>query len=379
MTSEELIAVRCGGCGQVFRVPPQQEERRAKCRGCGHEFTIPVTPPSQVRKRSGRPARRRLISAPDARLAAACAANIERLSQRNPYGDSNRGARWRLLATAVALLGATVGSIAYFGFAPKGVATQAEHLERGRVAKLAAPRTEFEFESLADLIESVEPSIVQINTNRGVGSGFVIDPAGLIVTCDHCVDRTLSAQVTFANGDVLPVVGLRATRPGSDLAVLQVAPKEPLPALPLAHVTPRKGEPVVSFGSPAGLSFTVSEGSVSALRTVDEVMTISDRLRGGGSLDLDTHCELVQFTATSMPGHSGGPIVNYRGNVIGVTSFALPYQRRSFEFAISYHEIRYLVSQLNEAAVPLKDCWPADPEELEGLTSDDPRSGVDYD
>ncbi|QDT70334.1 Putative serine protease HhoA precursor [Planctomycetes bacterium MalM25] len=377
MSSEEQVEIKCLGCDRVYYLPPAQEDRRARCRACGDEFTIPATP---VSRRPRGPERRRRVSAPDTKLAADIAANATKLSQQKRRDEHGGRSLW-MTVSAAAIAALLLLCFFYFFNAPQHSDTadrQPEYLQRGRVGKLAAPRTEFEFQTLADLIESVEPAIVQINTNRSIGSGFVVDPAGLIVTCHHCVDQASSARVTFANEAVMPVVGLRAFHAGADLAVIQVQTTKPLPALPLAMSAPRKGEPVVTFGSPAGLSFTVSEGSVSALRTVDEVAPISHSLRSGGGLSLNSDCDLVQFTATTMPGHSGGPIVDYRGNVIGITSFALPHQGRSFEFAISYEEIRGLVKCLNEKPKPLKECWPEEAKEFDGLLGDKPLSGVRY-
>ncbi len=250
--------------------------------------------------------------------------------------------------------------------------TVSPHQRWGRDVKLAAARIDSPFATVSDLIRTIEPAVVQIETRTGVGSGFVLDPAGLIVTCLHCVEDDVSARVVFADNGVLEVEGVRAMSPGRDLVILQVAAPQPLPFLRLAEAPPQKGEPVVTFGSPAGLSFTFSEGSISAARTVREVERIARQLRGGGRLDLSPHCALLQFTATSMPGHSGGPVLDWFGNVLGVTSFGLPFEGRSFEFAISAIEIRNLAAQLDANATPLRKMWPEEPADLPSF---DPESG----
>jgi putative serine protease PepD len=117
--------------------------------------------------------------------------------------------------------------------------------------------------SVAELIEAVEPSVVQVETRSGFGSGFVLDESGLIVTCRHCIDTAFEATVVFADGRRAPVTGIVIDSAKADIAVLAIEPIGPLVPLPLATRAPKKGEPIVSFGSPGGLSFSTSEGSVS--------------------------------------------------------------------------------------------------------------------
>jgi putative serine protease PepD len=229
----------------------------------------------------------------------------------------------------------------------------AKNLQRGRVVKLAAPRSGFEFSSIAELIEAVEPSVVQIKTYAGLGSGFVLDRSGLIVTCNHCIENALVAEVVFSNGRRTAVRGLVKAARDRDLAVIAIEPSELLQPLALAERPPKKGDPIVAFGSPVGLSFSTSEGSVSGLRTGQELMDLGGVYRG--TFDLRPSVSLVQITASTMPGNSGGPVVDFSGNVIGISSFVVNWHGQVYEFCISAAEIQSLTEDLGDTITPLWD------------------------
>jgi S1-C subfamily serine protease len=151
---------------------------------------------------------------------------------------------------------------------------------------------------------------VQVRTARGAasGSGFVFDDRGHIVTNAHVVAGGAgSVSVVGSDGRRLTaeVVG---TDSANDIAVLRVEPSAALTRLSLADPNgTRVGEQVLALGSPLGLSGTVTAGIVSAL----------DRpVRLGGSAQRTA----VQTDASINPGNSGGPLVNARGEVIGVNT-----------------------------------------------------------
>ncbi|RKN47809.1 S1C family serine protease [Micromonospora endolithica] len=139
------------------------------------------------------------------------------------------------------------------------------------------------------------------------GSGFVLDDRGHVVTNDHVVARGGTVTVVGQNGRRLSAT-LVGRDPGSDIAVLRVDAGAGLPALPLAaNGQTRVGEPVLAVGSPLGLSGTVTAGIVSAL---DRPVRL-----GGGARQ-----SAVQTDASINPGNSGGPLVNARGEVVGVNT-----------------------------------------------------------
>ena len=155
------------------------------------------------------------------------------------------------------------------------------------------------------------PGVVSVQVRDGSGgrsgSGFVFDDRGHIVTNNHVAGDGGAVSVVGSDGRRLTaeVVG---SDPNSDIAVLRVTPSAALRPLDLADPNgTRVGEPVLAVGSPLGLSGTVTAGIVSAL----------DReVRLGGAVRQTA----VQTDASINPGNSGGPLVNARGEVVGVNT-----------------------------------------------------------
>jgi putative serine protease PepD len=164
---------------------------------------------------------------------------------------------------------------------------------------------------LSDVAARVQPSVVSIQVRAGrslgTGSGFVIDRAGHILTNAHVVEGGGEATVLLSDRRRLSarIVG---TDSAHDIAVLAISPGDSPPPIALGRSSDvRVGDPVLAIGSPLGLSGTVTSGIVSALNR--EV-----RLGGG---DRQT---AVQTDASINPGNSGGPLVNARGEVVGVNT-----------------------------------------------------------
>jgi serine protease Do/2-alkenal reductase len=138
---------------------------------------------------------------------------------------------------------------------------------------------------------------------EALGSGFVFDPAGYIVTNNHVIDGAASVTVTFQDGTILPAVVVGRDKP-ADLAVLKVNAGHPLPALPFGDSSKMQvGDWVMAIGNPFGLPGSTSAGIVSAL----------DR-----NIQQDTYDDFIQTDATINRGNSGGPLFNMAGQVIGV-------------------------------------------------------------
>jgi S1-C subfamily serine protease len=142
-----------------------------------------------------------------------------------------------------------------------------------------------------------------------LGSGFVIDKTGHIVTNYHVVEGASDVTVSFSNRDTVKaeVVG---SDPSTDLAVLRVGTAaSALTPLPLGNSdSVQVGDPVVAIGNPFGLDRTVTSGIVSA---VQRLITAPNRF---------TIDHVIQTDAAINHGNSGGPLINARGQVIGVNS-----------------------------------------------------------
>ncbi|MDE8345405.1 MAG: trypsin-like peptidase domain-containing protein [Acidocella sp.] len=140
---------------------------------------------------------------------------------------------------------------------------------------------------------------------EALGSGFVIDPAGYIVTNNHVINGAASVTVTFQDGTILPAIIVGRDK-DADLALLKVAAGHPLPALSFGDSNKiRVGDWVLAIGNPFGLPGSTSAGIISALH----------RNLGAGTYD-----DFIQTDAPINRGNSGGPLFNLAGQVIGVNS-----------------------------------------------------------
>ena len=151
----------------------------------------------------------------------------------------------------------------------------------------------------------------QPRVEHGLGSGVIISPDGYIVTNNHVVDGATDVRVTMSDRRILPakVVG---TDPLTDLAVIKVDGKN-LPNAPWGDSTKlHPGQTVLAFGNPFGFRFTVTRGIVSALNRPNPS---SDDARKPG--------QFIQTDAAINPGNSGGPLVNARGEVVGINTFLI--------------------------------------------------------
>ena len=181
------------------------------------------------------------------------------------------------------------------------------------------PGADAENQIFEAVYQKVNPSVVQVSnlagTQRssqvvpqGLGSGFVWDTRGDIVTNDHVVEGATQLQVTFADGTTLDAQ-LIGTDPNGDVAVVRVDPKSAtLVPVELGDINQLKvGERVLAIGNPFGLDGTMTQGIVSALgRSIPAVAT-------GFSIP-----ESIQTDAAINPGNSGGPLLNENGQVIGI-------------------------------------------------------------
>jgi serine protease Do len=223
-------------------------------------------------------------------------------------------------------------------------------------------------ESVAALIRKVSPSVVQIlvtgygpleetdhgnagvviGRQRAIGSGFIIDPSGYIITNAHVVNGAQRVQVLLsvmnADSSVESSLSSRSTTVPAriigvardiDLALLKID-GDKLPALPLATFgNIHQGETVFAFGSPEGLRNTLTHGVISAVAR---------------QTDLDSPMVYIQTDAPINPGNSGGPLVNVNGEVVGVNTFILSQSggNEGLGFAIPSGVINVVYQQLRK-------------------------------
>lgn len=229
-----------------------------------------------------------------------------------------------------------------------------------------------ELPSFADLVEKLEPSVVNISTTgtvrsgrqipspfgkspfgrndpfgefferffgempqrefkqKGLGSGFIISDDGYVVTNNHVVEKAEDVEVILENGEKYKaeIIG---KDPKTDLALIKIAPKEKLKAVTFGDSDKlRIGDWVIAIGNPFGLGHTVTAGIVSA----------EGRVLGMGSYD-----DFIQTDAPINPGNSGGPLFDLEGNVVGVNT-AIVYSGQGIGFAIPANLAKSIIDQL---------------------------------
>lgn len=169
---------------------------------------------------------------------------------------------------------------------------------------------------------------------QGVGTGFVIEASGLAVTNNHVIDGADDIKVQFNNEPGkfydAEVVG---QDPRTDIALIKIKASKPLPTVKLGvSKDVQVGQWVAAFGNPYGHTFSMSKGIVSALgRQIREINALP----------------FIQTDASINPGNSGGPLVNTKGEVIGVNS-AIDARAQGIGFAIPIDHVKELIPQLKD-------------------------------
>ncbi len=207
--------------------------------------------------------------------------------------------------------------------------------------------------SFAPIAHAADPSVVTINTvgedmevspfthrqrpreMRGLGTGFVVDKGGVILTNDHVVEGADEIQVKLFDDREFPgkVVG---TDPQTDIAVVRVDAKD-LRSLPLGDSDAMDvGDWVVAIGNPFGLSHTVSAGIISA----------KGRTRQDVPLDPSGYYDFMQTDASINPGNSGGPLLNLHGAVVGINTAIRGGGAQGIGFAIPINMVKQLLPML---------------------------------
>ncbi len=186
-----------------------------------------------------------------------------------------------------------------------------------------------------DFMRRFFPQIPRKFKQRGAGSGFIVSPEGLIFTNNHVVEGADKVIVKLADGRTFKgkVVG---RDPQSDVAVLKIKGHN-LPTVPLGDSDKiQVGEWVIAIGNPFGLSHTVTVGVVSA--------------KGRSGLGITDFEDFIQTDAAINPGNSGGPLLNIRGEVIGMNTaiFSRSGGYMGIGFAIPINIVKLVAEQLVE-------------------------------
>eukprot|EP00743_Colponemidia_sp_Colp-15_P005842 GILK01006277.1.p1 GENE.GILK01006277.1~~GILK01006277.1.p1 ORF type:complete len:400 (-),score=43.07 GILK01006277.1:269-1468(-) len=273
-------------------------------------------------------------------MGAACKASLCRSSMRSVHIGRSipRHRPWSLLfGGAVATGVAAWASVVY----ANDVKEETSRLPALRLLPTALttpklPSRPFDTNLIADIAEKAMDSVVTVSdaSLRGLGTGFIIDDAGIILTNHHVVNH-IHGRIFVKLSDGTTMQGtLVGADPGSDLAVIRVQPKSKLTALPLGSGKVRVGEWVISIGHPFTLTNSVSVGIIGG---------VSRRLTENTPFHPST--DFLQTDAAMNPGVSGGPLINTNGEVVGVC-FGKALLADGVGFAVSVHTVKQVVPQL---------------------------------
>jgi serine protease Do len=201
-------------------------------------------------------------------------------------------------------------------------------------------------EDTPTMLAHVSSAVVAIHTEKGrghtQGSGFVVDPDGIIVTAHHVVAGATRAHVVLPSGAQLEVRGVVAADPAHDVALLRVAGHGDLPAVTLGDSdVMRRGDRVFVLGNPQGLELTATDGIVSA--------PVRPSPSGRSSL---------QITAPIFGGSSGGPVLSARGEVVGMAR-SFHRDAQSLTFATPINVVKPLLAAKSRADLPFPPAPPA--------------------
>src|SRR5207244_12415455 len=182
----------------------------------------------------------------------------------------------------------------------------------------------------------------------GLGSGFIINSTGFIVTNNHVVEGATEIKVTLATKEEFDAT-LVGRDPKTDLALIKVKNGKPLPTVPFGNSDALEvGEWVLAIGNPFGLGHTVTAGIVSA----------KERFFGAGPYD-----DFIQTDASINPGNSGGPLFNTAGEVVGVSA-AIIQGGQGIGFAIPINIVKQVVTQLEQRGAVVRGWIGVDIQEV---------------
>ena len=222
-------------------------------------------------------------------------------------------------------VGATVGSISVFIIfsALFIIPTESDETtleiqnQIDEINELILTNSESKILSLTDIFEKAEPGVVRVNTQRnqtindvgGVGSGFVFDKRGHIITNAHVINDSTKTIVTFLDGRSYnaEIIGIDEY---TDIGVIKVnADLKLLQPLSLGDSSNLKvGEPITAIGNPFGLSGSMTSGIISQMGRL---------LPSGSGYSIP---DVIQTDAAINPGNSGGPLLNMRGDIVGINT-----------------------------------------------------------
>lgn len=208
--------------------------------------------------------------------------------------------------------------------------------------------------SVGDMVDRLDDAVAFITVSDAlgneiaVGTGCIIDRAGLIATNRHVIEGGVSAHVQLRDESRLPVTGYVGVDESHDLAIIKVdgLPDSIEPFALRAPPTLRPGDALIAIGHPNEFRFTVSDGILSAIRQTDELPDLYQQ-----GLHLNPQTRWLQTTAAISDGSSGGPLLTTSGELVGINTWVA--QGRNLGFAISVDHLMQLRNSISPQPRPL--------------------------
>ncbi len=220
--------------------------------------------------------------------------------------------RSRVIVPVLVASALVIAALAYFQWGSTGQPA----VPAARPSPTASPRPL----TVAEIYQTLLPSVVYIKAGDGSGTGVVVNGDGFILTALHVVEGASTIEIAFADG-TRTQASVMASDPANDIALLapEELPQTLVPAVLGASARLNVGDDVVAIGNQLGLGDSTTAGVVSGLgRTAGR--------KNGADLK-----GLIQFDAAVNPGSSGGPLVNTRGEIVGiVVALANPTEAGTF-------------------------------------------------
>ncbi len=182
-------------------------------------------------------------------------------------------------------------------------------------------------EDFSGIITEVVKGVVSIGTDKAAGSGFILDKAGYIVTNDHVISGAKEIRILTTEGKSYPAK-LIGSDSFYDVALLKVEGNFNILELEDSQSV-QVGKKVITIGNPYGLSFSVTEGIISALK----------RTGPNGK------AEYIQTDVSLNPGNSGGPLIDTQGKVVGINNFKVG-SAENLGFALESSSLKKVVNRL---------------------------------
>jgi hypothetical protein len=189
--------------------------------------------------------------------------------------------------------------------------------------------------SAREIVDQSSSAVVRIEAGDSkVGTGFIIDPKGIVATNLHVIQGEAEIKVRTKDGAQYPVMSIAGMDKDHDLALVRIYPKQALHTVRLGDSNQvAAGDKIYAIGNPLGVfDYTITDGLISQVRPLAADLT------------------LLQISAAISPGSSGGPLFNQFGEVIGVTT-AIITQGQSINLAVPANYLRPLIAQPSQIAL----------------------------